>query len=1180
MIHPVSSLATVGSNPPMVRTQSPMARRPARRISALVACIALALATMTALSLPAGASASPLYAYANGTASSPKSCPLTATAARECTLAEALSRVAAGGTILLATGGSTARYEGNFVVATAQTSAKAPVTIAVAPGVHAPTLDGATSDAAGCPSGACDGPVLAIETSVFVHLASIAIVDGDDTAPQGGGGIDDLGTLSATGISVSDSTAQVGGGIAVGKSASVTVAGSSFVDDRAEYFGGAIDSGSIIAGVAGSGRATVSSSTFTDDSAPRGGAIDSGDGGSGTLVVTDSTFTTDRASAHGGAIDTGDVGSGTATVTGSTFSHDSAANGGAIDDADSGGSGTLTVTGSTFLDDSATDGGALDNAERGHGTVTVRASTFAGDRAARQGSDVDNADADGTGTFAVLNSTIDNSLGRPAIDEESGSVLLAATILAGTKASCTRSISDGGYNLVTDADDDCGFTAGSGDLVGVNPHLLPLARNGGPTSTMAPSSTSPVLEQLPNPAVSSIDVANKTVRLCPVADQRGDKKYEAYGCAIGSVDPPSDVPVVTSLSSSLGPAAGGTTLEVRGGNFAAGASVDFGTVPAVHPTVVSSSLIKVTIPPLPTSDSSLTVAVDVKNRSGGSNPYRAADAYGYYTGDWSAYLGGAAHSSFDPAATAISASSLPNVQPIWQWTPPASTNSGGSFDLASPIVSDGVIYVGLEDGYFYAISEATQQILWSQFLGLETPTTCQGALGVTSTATVADDPETGVPTVYVNAPDGYLYAIDAATGATVWTALVGVPGSLTGGPDDYYAWGSPTVANGKVYIGISSNCDVPLVQAGVLAIDQHSGKRLAYWDSLPASVVGGSVWTSVAVLPNGDVAASTGNSVGNDQIPNAESIVVLNGSTLKLVGAWKVPSSQAIGDSDFGGSPTVFTAKPDGVATTMVGACNKDGIYYAVRAYDAAAGPLWEHRMGVPTTGPLANECDSAAIWNGKDVIEGGGSIVTIGGTSYNGSVQALNPTTGKVAWATGLPGWVVGSPAEDGAGIIAAPVYTSPSLGQTGVYLLSATTGQILGYISTQPRGEFAQPVFDGNDLLVGDESSALPLTEYAVTTPAQSTPLLVSPDVGDVNSTSTITLTSTGGFTSPANVIISSTQVQVESVQITSATTASVTVKVLSDALAGEALDVTLVEPDLSAYTCTACFVIGPSS
>ena len=41
--------------------------------------------------------------------------------------------------------------------------------------------------------------------------------------------------------------------------------------------------------------------------------------------------------------------------------------------------------------------------------------------------------------------------------------------------------------------------------------------------------------------------------------------------------------------------------------------------------------------------------------------------------------------------------------------------------MATPVVYDGVFYVGVGDGIFYAVSESTQQILWSDSLGLRLP---------------------------------------------------------------------------------------------------------------------------------------------------------------------------------------------------------------------------------------------------------------------------------------------------------------------------------------------------------------------------------------------------------------------------------------------------------------------------
>lgn len=78
--------------------------------------------------------------------------------------------------------------------------------------------------------------------------------------------------------------------------------------------------------------------------------------------------------------------------------------------------------------------------------------------------------------------------------------------------------------------------------------------------------------------------------------------------------------------------------------------------------------------------------------------------------DWPAYLLDAGHSSYNPAATSIGTGNVANLQPVWQFF--QSTAGNRQFE-ASPTVVGGVVYIGSENGYFYAISEATQTVLWS-----------------------------------------------------------------------------------------------------------------------------------------------------------------------------------------------------------------------------------------------------------------------------------------------------------------------------------------------------------------------------------------------------------------------------------------------------------------------------------
>jgi outer membrane protein assembly factor BamB len=90
---------------------------------------------------------------------------------------------------------------------------------------------------------------------------------------------------------------------------------------------------------------------------------------------------------------------------------------------------------------------------------------------------------------------------------------------------------------------------------------------------------------------------------------------------------------------------------------------------------------------------------------------------------------------------------------------------GSSYDFdfltSSPVVVDGVVYVGSADGRVYALDAASGSRRW----------TFQTGDRIRATPALAE----GV--VYIGSWDGYLYALDAATGALVWRTLLGVDGS-------------------------------------------------------------------------------------------------------------------------------------------------------------------------------------------------------------------------------------------------------------------------------------------------------------------------------------------------------------------------------------------------------------------
>jgi outer membrane protein assembly factor BamB len=441
--------------------------------------------------------------------------------------------------------------------------------------------------------------------------------------------------------------------------------------------------------------------------------------------------------------------------------------------------------------------------------------------------------------------------------------------------------------------------------------------------------------------------------------------------------------------------------------------------------------------------------------------------------NWPGFLYGVTHTSRNASATAITTSNAASLVHAWTWhgDKPTMTGQPAPTLAASPTVFNGTVYIGANTGVFYALNESTGMVKWSRFIAFTPKLTCNAAKGFTSTATVAKDPTTGKLTVYVGAADGYLYAFDAATGNTDWRAAVGIPSTTV---NDYYLWGSPTVFGGNVYIGISSQCDNPLVQGGVKEFNQSTGMPENTYFTVPSGSTGGSVWSTPAVsTANGNVFVTTGN--GNPSSPSqgdSVSVVRLSSSLVKQ-DIWTVPAAMLKRDDDFGGSPSLFNAVIGGKTFAMVGACNKNGWFYALKANKLSAGPVWKLQVGAGFSNTTGDQCIASAVWDGTHLFIAGNQTM-INGTTYFGSIREVDPATGNVIWATGLPGAIMGTPTLDGSGVIAAASYDGATGSTNAAFLLNASNGNLLTTITTNSK-DFGQPVFADNMLLIPSNSQGL---------------------------------------------------------------------------------------------------------
>jgi outer membrane protein assembly factor BamB len=430
--------------------------------------------------------------------------------------------------------------------------------------------------------------------------------------------------------------------------------------------------------------------------------------------------------------------------------------------------------------------------------------------------------------------------------------------------------------------------------------------------------------------------------------------------------------------------------------------------------------------------------------------------------NWPQYLYSPGHTSANTVANVITPANAARLKLAWKFVP--SNSAGRAGFLSSPTVYNGVIYIGARNGYFYALNETTGAIIWQRFIGFVPKLTC-GTQGFTSTATVALDPTTGNPTVYVYGATGYLYAMNAADGTDVWPpAVVAIPSTV----NDYYAWSSPLVLGGNIYVGISSQCDVPLVQGGLSEYSQASGAFEGKFFTTPPGTVGASIWSSPAA-DGQSVYITTGN---GDPGSLGVSLIQLSPS-LAEQSIWTVPPAQLGEDDDFGASPGLWTASIAGVPTPMVGACNKNGTFYAFTTSAISAGPVWQHKIS------QGGECDAAPLFDGTHLFLAG-VVTTINGVRYSGSVRMVNPATGGFVWQTGLPGKIIGTPGMDGAGVIAASSCGARG-GQNGLWLINAANGQILKSISYGSSSTFAQPVFADNYLFTASQGT-LGLNAYTV--------------------------------------------------------------------------------------------------
>ncbi len=389
-------------------------------------------------------------------------------------------------------------------------------------------------------------------------------------------------------------------------------------------------------------------------------------------------------------------------------------------------------------------------------------------------------------------------------------------------------------------------------------------------------------------------------------------------------------------------------------------------------------------------------------------------------GNFTTYLGNEERTSSSLSEQLINLSTAPTLHELWSF------DAGGEAVQSQPVEQNGISYFGGASGYEYAVYMTNGTLLWETFLGqADSDPGCPYPLGVTSSATVLGE------TLYVDGGYPYLYALNSTTGAIEWQALLGGPNS-----EGFYDWSSPLIYDNDAYVGISSECDEPLVPAGLDEFSLTTHALVGYFNTSEPASTGSSIWGSPSVNPSTNtIFADTGNPLGESSTPYGDSIIALNATTLAAQANWQVPSAEVAYDGDFGVTPTLFTP-PGGYP--MVTAADKNGILYGF--YQSNLTLAWQQRLCYEN----ATQDDHFSTAYGGGYVYAVGCDTTIDGVSYHSSITAVNPLTGTIVWQHGFP-----EPSVNG---YAAPTWVNgvlivPDGGP--ILILNASSGVVLHQIN-----------------------------------------------------------------------------------------------------------------------------------
>jgi polyvinyl alcohol dehydrogenase (cytochrome) len=436
-------------------------------------------------------------------------------------------------------------------------------------------------------------------------------------------------------------------------------------------------------------------------------------------------------------------------------------------------------------------------------------------------------------------------------------------------------------------------------------------------------------------------------------------------------------------------------------------------------------------------------------------------------------------------ASDISAKNVNKLRPKWTFT------TGGDISARAAVVN-GVAYFPDWQGNLYAVNASTGKQIWSRQLsdyGL-----APGTYSRTSPTVVGGFVYIGTQWA-TPGPTGWLLAINAQTGQLIWKTQPDTSNSFP------VITGSPVVANGTVYVGMTSNEEYAAsdpsypccsVRGSVVAVNAGTGVFKWQTFTTPVGYSGANVWGSNPVVDvgRGTVFVGTGNNYSHPTaqayldcmaIPGktepdclspenyTDSILALDMNTGAIKWATRLMNWNQYGvvngsddwntacfippftncptssgpDYDFGSAPNEITYESSNGPKTIIGAGQKSGIYYALDPDTGAV--LWQTQVG---PGSSLGGMEWGQATDGTRIYVAIANFYGIPYAAGNaGSWAALDPATGNILWQTADPNGAFDiGPVTVANGVVYVGSMGGPSSTKAPtLFALDATNGKFL---------------------------------------------------------------------------------------------------------------------------------------